>query len=242
MDMKLKQFFSTYKKYVVIVVTAVILIVSFFTWYFSVGRYTPKKIFNDSLNCVVEIKAYSITMGDAYGTGVFIDNQGNIVTNAHVVTYTLLDKTSTFGEYGVRFAFEEDYRAAELVKYDLEKDIAVLTLKNNKVKYKPVKIGDSDKVSFGDKVYAVGNALNYGLSLTQGMISMPRVYVEYDGRKREVIQSDLTISAGNSGGALFDKRGRLIGITTFRTKDQAGVTVQGLAYSIPVNTVMEFLN
>ncbi len=223
-------------------VTAVILIAAVIFCICLWIPPSPKRIFNDSVKSIVELKASSEGLGSSYGTAEFIDNKGTLVTNAHIVTYTRSGEVNTFKNYSIRFAAEEEYRRAELLKYDTEKDIAVLRLSDGTVRFRAIKIGNSDKLSFGDKVYAVGNGSNYGLSLTQGSVSIPKINVEYENRTREVIQCDLTISAGNSGGALLDERGRMIGITTFRTKDNAGNIIYGLAYCVPVNIVMDFVN
>ncbi len=91
-------------------------------------------------------------------------------------------------------------------------------------------------------MFAIGNGSNYGLAITHGIISTPRINIEYEKTIREVIQSDITISAGNSGGALLDGKGNLIGITSFRTKDNQGNVVYGLVYYIPINTVINYLD
>ena len=222
-------------------VTAVILIAAVLLCICLWIPPSPKRIFNDSVKSIVELKASSEGLGTGYGTAEFIDNEGTLVTNAHIVTYTQLGKVNTFKNYSIRFASEEEYRKAELLKYDTEKDIAVLKLSEPTASFQAIKLGNSDKLSFGDKVYAVGNGSNYGLSLTQGIISIPKINVEYENKKREVIQCDLTISSGNSGGALLDEKGRMIGITTFRTKDNSGNIIYGLAYCIPINIVMDFV-
>ncbi|UKI50761.1 MAG: S1C family serine protease [Clostridium sp.] len=74
------------------------------------------------------------------------------------------------------------------------------------------------KISSGDKVYAIGNGMNHGIGINEGIISLPQVNIEYENNVRNVIQCDLIINEGNSGGALLDSKGRLIGITTFRLK------------------------
>lgn len=64
----------------------------------------------------------------------------------------------------------------------------------------------------------------------------------YEEKTRAVIQCDLTIAQGNSGGALLDKKGRLVGITTFRTKDNSGNVIYGIVYCIPINIVLNNIN
>ena len=195
-----------------------------------VGLTVPlsaKQIFYKSLKSIVELKASAESVGDNYGTAVFIDKDGTLVTNAHIVTYKHQGSIKTFETYFIRFASEEDYRNVELLKYDIKKDIALLKFKDNTAQCKPLKLG---------------NGSNLGLSITQGIIGIPKVNIEYDNITREAIQCDLTISEGNSGGALLDKKGRLIGITTFQIKDSSGDIIYGLAYCIPINSVIDFLN
>ncbi|MDE6398669.1 MAG: serine protease, partial [Clostridiales bacterium] len=183
---------------------------------------------------VVECKAATESVGESFGTAVLVDDAGTFVTNAHVVTYKRLGETYPFDTFFVRFSTEDEYRAAELVKYSVEKDIAVLRLKEiNGVRLRSVKIGNSQKLQAGETVYAVGNSQNYGISIAKGMVGIPLINIRYEERERAVIQCDITIAEGNSGGALLDSKGRLIGITTFRTKDHAGNVVYGIAYCIP---------
>ena len=164
---------------------------------------TPKKLFEKSIQSITELKAISENVGESYGTAVCINSDGYLVTNAHVVTYKQMGGSVVYDALFIRLANENEYHAVELVKYDLETDIAVLKISDSSVNLKPIKIGDSDKLSYGDRVYAIGNGSNYGLAITHGIISTPKINIEYEDIVREVIQSDITISAGNSGGALL---------------------------------------
>lgn len=202
---------------------------------------SAKRVFTTAVKSIVELKAEAENIEAVYGTAIVVDKDGMLVTNAHLITYTHLGEEKIFEKYSIRFSTEEEYQSVRLIKYDLEKDIAVLQCQEKKGGYKAIKIGSSDKVTFGDKVYAIGNGSNYGLSITEGVVSIPKLYVEYKGIKREVIQCDITITAGDSGGALLDSRGRLLGITTFRMRDVSGDILYGLAYCIPIERVMEFV-
>ncbi len=202
---------------------------------------TSTDIYNQSLYSIVEVKAESENVGESFGTGEIISKDGKIVTNAHVVTYTRLGTVNEFENYFIRFAFEEDYRVVKLLKYDTEPDLALLQLEENDGIVKPIKTGDSSNIKAGDTVYAVGNASNYGIGIFKGIVSVPLVNLKADGVTRAVIQCDLTIAAGNSGGALLNDRGELIGLTTFRTKDNSGNVIYGIVYSIPINTVLEYV-
>ncbi len=200
------------------------------------------EIYQDCLKSIVELRASSDNVGESFGTAEFIDKNGTLITNAHVVTYTRLGTVYQFENYSIRFSDEEDYYPVELVKYDVEIDIAVLRIcESSSCKFNVIKQGKSSNLKSGDKVYAIGNTVNYGLSISQGIVGIPLLNIEYSGAVRTVIQCDLTIADGNSGGALLDSRGRLVGITTFRTKDRLGNIVYGIAYCIPIDIVMGFV-
>lgn len=204
---------------------------------------TANDIYNQCIYNVVEVKAESENIGESFGTGEIISSDGKIITNAHVVTYTRLGTSNEFENYYIRFSFEDDYREVILEKYNSELDIAVLKIIDLfDLTLNPINSGNSDQIKSGDKVYAVGNASNYGIGIFEGIISVPLVNIKLDNLTRSVIQCDLTIAAGNSGGALIDEYGRLIGITTFRTKDTSGNVIYGIVYCIPINMVLEYAN
>ena len=200
-------------------------------------------IYSQCIDNVVEVKATSESLGESFGTAEIISTDGRLITNAHVVTYTRLNNVVTFEKYFIRFSNEDDYREVLLEKYNSETDIAVLKIKDiNGLTFKPVKMGNSSKLQAGDKVYAVGNASNYGIGIFEGIISVPLVNISLEGITRSVIQCDLTIAAGNSGGALLNEKGELIGVTTFRIKDNSGNVIYGVVYCIPIDTVLEYIN
>ncbi len=202
---------------------------------------SPNEIFTNNIDSIVEVKAFSENVGESFGTAEFINNDGSLITNAHVVTYSYLNTTQTFEKYFIRFASDEEYIEVSLVKYSPELDIAILQMNPTIHKFKPMQIADSSKIKTGDKVYAIGNMANYGISMTEGIISSPLINIHYNNITRSVIQCDLTIAEGNSGGSLVNSNGELIGITTFRTKDSGGNPIYGIAYCIPINAVLEYI-
>lgn len=190
---------------------------------------------------VVEVKACTEMVGESYGSAVFVNSDGTLITNAHVVTYKQSNEFFAFDSLEIRFSTEIKYREVELIKYDIEKDLAVLKLKNINCKIKAVKFANSSDIQLNDKVYAIGNLNNVGISLTSGIVSNKMINVDYNGISRNVIQCDLTIAEGNSGGALLNEKGELIGITTFRLKDTSRNVIYGICYCIPSNTVVEYI-
>jgi S1-C subfamily serine protease len=205
------------------------------------GKKGADDIFLNNAHSVVELKAESQEIGESFGTAEFVSKEGKLITNAHVVTYTKLSVTYTFENFYIRFMDSSEYLPVTLEKYDPDLDIAVLSYVGNDHKFTPCKIGDSSKLKSGQTVYAMGNSMNYGISISQGIVAVPLVNIQYSNLTRSVIQCDLTITEGNSGGALFDERGQLVGGTTFRTKDNSGNIVYGISYCVPINAVLEYI-
>lgn len=201
-----------------------------------------KKLYNKSLQSVVEVKAYTKDVGESFGSAVLMKSDGTLVTNSHVVTYSKLGETKAFDEISIRFANSDKYMSVTLVKYDVLKDLAVLKIKDkNNKKLSAIKTGNIKKVKSGDEVFAIGNLSNYGIGITKGHVSVPKINIIVDGNKKEAIQCDITIVSGSSGGALVNRNGKLIGITTFRTKDNLGNVIHGIGYAIPINRVLEYI-
>ncbi len=219
-------------------VATIIVIVGFV---FFLRPPSARAIYQRNIRSIVELKASKEQVGESFGTAEFIDDDGTLITNAHVVTYSRLAAVYEFDEYFIRFADEDEYRKVELVKYDIQLDIAVLRLVDTSCQFDVMEIGVSASLKSGDTVYAMGNMVNYGLSISQGIVGIPLLKMEYSDSIREVIQCDLTIAEGNSGGALLNERGKLVGITTFRTKDNSGDVVYGIAYSIPIYIAMQYV-
>lgn len=233
------------QKYIFIGLFVFIVIISIFNFVISISflinrRLSASSIFDNSKNSVVELKATQEDVGTSFGTAIIISDDADMITNAHIVTYKRLNQYYQFDKIYVRFVDEDDFREVRIIKYDLELDIAILKLNNVNRNIHSIEIGDDSKLRSGDDIYAVGNMSNYGLSITKGNISMTHVNVAYDDIIRNVIQCNLTISDGNSGGALLNHNGELVGITTFRLKDLSGNIVYCIAYCIPINTVMEY--
>lgn len=228
-------------KFIVLIVINILLI-GIVVW-FSITNFKNKSandIYSDDINSIIEVKATTEDVGESFGTGVIYNSQGYLITNAHVISYKSLGENILFETYEIRFPLLEDYQLATFVKVDYELDLAILKTNDESIKYNPIEFSSSD-YDFGDIVYAIGNTSNYGIGISQGIISVPEVNVKYDDISRLVIQADINIASGNSGGALLNEKGELIGITTFRTKDLLGNVNYGFTYSIPLKVVKEFI-
>jgi serine protease Do len=156
------------------------------------------------------------------GSGFIISDDGYIVTNNHVIgDATSIEVTFTNGESAT----------AKIIGRDKKTDIALIKTDLNK-KLKPVKFADSDKARPGDWVIAIGNPFGLGGSVTAGIISARGREISTSGIV-EYIQTDTALNRGNSGGPMFNQKGKVIGINTaiFLT-DGANI---GIGFAIPSN-------
>ncbi len=161
------------------------------------------------------------------GTGIVMSADGYLLTNAHVVA----------GGRKVYAAFWDDQiLEAKLVGADAQADVAVLKVEAQGLQ--PAEFGDSNQLLCGDMVVAIGDPLGYRTSITQGIVSALDRVVNVDGVDMEVIQTSAPINFGNSGGALINDHGQVVGITTMKIIAQDN-TVEGLGFAIPMANVKE---
>ncbi|MCD7904494.1 MAG: trypsin-like peptidase domain-containing protein [Clostridiales bacterium] len=169
---------------------------------------------------------------DGSGSGfIFAKDAYNvyIATNNHVIS----------GATDITVSFNEDTPlAGVVVGTDQNADLAVVSVSAADLKAAGINevvvatFGDSDSVSSGDPVIAIGNALGEGITATSGIVSAISKKINIQGKTLTVIQTDAAINAGNSGGPLFNSKGEVIGINTAKFSSE---TVEGIGYSITSN-------
>ncbi len=166
-------------------------------------------------------------MQRSLGSGVVVDASGIVVTNHHVVA----------GADQIRIALNDrrEYDA-DVVLSDQRTDLAVLRLKGDgKERFPTIDLGNSDELSVGDLVLAIGDPFGVGQTVTQGIVSaLARTQVGISDYQF-FIQTDAAINPGNSGGALVDMAGRLVGINSAIYSRSGGSL--GIGFAIPVNMV-----
>ena len=167
------------------------------------------------------------TTSAAAGSGFIFSADGYILTNYHVVedsssiTVSMYDGTT--------------YNA-KLIGYDESNDVAVLKIEATDLK--PVVLGNSDNLNVGDNVVAIGNPLGeLTFSLTSGSISAKdREVTMSNGATMQLMQTDCAINSGNSGGALFNLYGEVIGITNAKySSSSSGASIDNIGFAIPIN-------
>ena len=203
------------------------------------GTYTKAQIVEMSAPSVVGIdtittattNSYWYGYGQSYevpgsGSGVILTEDGYIATCAHVVD----------GAKSVKVTLNDDtsYDAA-IVGTDKKNDIAIIKIDAKDLT--PAVVGDSETLTVGSEVIAIGNPLGeLRGTATAGIISATNRTIEVEGQAMTLIQTDAAISPGNSGGGLFDATGKLIGIVNAKVSDSRA---EGLGFAIPVNSVLD---
>jgi S1-C subfamily serine protease len=186
----------------------------------SVVNITNKQLRRD----LFTLNVFEIPQGT--GSGFVWNDEGIIVTNAHVVE----------GASSILVGlWDQSIYEAALVGIARDKDIAVLRIDARRDKLSPMPVGDSDDLEVGRKVLAIGNPFGLDSTLTTGIISaLGREINSPTGRTiRGVIQTDAAINPGNSGGPLLDSQGRVIGINTAIIGPGGGSA--GIGFAVPVN-------
>lgn len=223
------------------------------------GQLTVAEVAQNAMPAMVTISTMSVEQMQSFfggtqdyqvegaGSGVILeinDNEVLIATNNHVINGA--DQVS------VGFCDDSAYEA-NVKGSDSDNDLAVVAVKTSDLsestlnQIKAITIGDSDEMALGDQVVVIGNALGYGESVTSGYISaLDRSLDLSDGTttftSSGLIQTDAAINSGNSGGALLNMKGELIGINEAKASSSSGnATVDNMGYAIPVNKAQPIL-
>ena len=189
-----------------------------------------QELYDQCSKSIVAIKGYQDGVDGYYwGSGIILSEDGLILTNTHVIencdtaSVTLFDNSS--------------YDAA-LVGADSTSDIAVLRIEATGLT--PASFGDSAELAIGDKVAAIGNPLGetFRMTLTDGIISAIDRGISYNGHSMTLLQTNTAINEGNSGGALFNMYGQVIGVTNMKMMSSYS-SIEGIGFAIPSSTIAE---
>jgi S1-C subfamily serine protease len=211
----------------------------------SGGGFDPKAIYDREAPGVVTVislfeggnlDALGQEGGGGVGSGFVLNGQGEVATNAHVVTTGEGDDAQRAHEVYVEFA-DGNTVDAEIVGTDPNADIALLKLDPEGLKLQPLPLGESSSVEVGEPVAAIGSPFGEQQSLSVGVISaVDRSIASLtDFRISGAIQTDAAINPGNSGGPLVDAEGRVIGVNQ-QIKSTSGGG-EGVGFAVPVDVV-----
>lgn len=198
---------------------------------------STSEIVKKTADSVVEISTESVVTGSfaqqyvqqGAGSGVIISQDGYILTNNHVINGANSVK--------VRLRDSTEYDAT-IIGSDSDNDIALL--KVSATGLSPATFGDSNSLAVGDYVVAIGNPLGeLGGTVTDGIISALARKVTIEDTQMTLLQTNAQVNPGNSGGGLFNANGELVGIVNAK---QSATEVEGIAFAIPINNVLDILS
>ena len=182
----------------------------------------------------------SSSTATASGSGIIISDDGYILTNNHVVSSSTSESNSYYqitdaGKVTVTLFGDETEYEAKIVGQDEQTDLAVIKIE--KTGLTKADFADSDSVKVGEFAMAVGNPVNMDSTVTTGIVSaVNRKITDSDGKTYTCIQTDAAINSGNSGGALVNSEGKVIGINTLKL---SGTGIEGIGFAIPINSTTD---
>ncbi len=202
------------------------------------GNYTFEGIAQAVMPSIVEIYTYRDGMPLGTGSGIILSKEGYIATNAHVV-----DGADEYSVILYDMADENIGQEAALIGRDNKTDLAVLKIAAGDLR--PAVLGDSDEMRLGETVCALGNPADLSFSMTTGIISgtQRKVRAQQTNLEMECFQTDAAISPGNSGGALVNMEGQVIGITSSKYSNSIfnDASYEGLGFAITINEAIPIL-
>lgn len=167
------------------------------------------------------------------GSGFFINQQGHLITNAHVIQGETQISVSLFVKEGESFS-RRKISDVEIIAINPMVDVALLKAqKPEDVELVTLYFGDMDRVRTGDPVFAIGNPLGFERTVSEGIVSHKARYAE----QMLLIQTTAPINPGNSGGPLLNMRGEVIGVTNLKW----GYFAEGMGFAVPISEVKRFL-
>ena len=194
-------------------------------------------------NSIFNFGAPTTSQATATGSGIIISEDGYIVTNNHVIDtsssnssysyFNISDATSV----KIKLHGSEELYDAKIVGKDSQTDLAVLKI--DKTGLVAAEFADSDEATVGEFAMAVGSPLGLDTTVTTGIISAVNREVEADETTYTCIQTDAAINSGNSGGALVNGDGKVIGINTLKL---SGSGVEGIGFAIPINSTTDVID
>ena len=174
----------------------------------------------------------------ATGSGIIISDDGYILTNNHVVSSSEAEayyQVSEATKITVSLFNDDTQYEAKIVGTDEETDLAVIKIEATGLT--KAEFADSDSIKVGEFAMAVGSPLGLQSSITCGVVSaINREVTDSDGKTYTLIQTDAAINAGNSGGALVNSEGKVIGVNTLKL---TGDDVEGMGFAIPINSTTD---
>ena len=212
--------------------------------YSDTAIYSANKVLPSIVGITVE---YTVTsnfmqgmsqLAQAQGSGIIISKDGYILTNNHIINSTdssVYYEVSKATKVYVYLYNDTTPYEAKIIGTDEQTDLAVIKIEKDDLT--EAELGNSNSVKIGEFAMAIGNPLGMQSSVTSGIISaVNRTVTGENGNTYTLIQTDAAINSGNSGGALVNSEGKVIGINTLKL---SGTGVEGMGFAIPINDTID---
>lgn len=209
-----------FKYFLLLLSTIIILPVSAFNF-----KHESASSIYEKINPAIVSIDTQLKDGFSCGTGCVIDENGTILTSAHIL--------EGGNDIIITMSNGEDYKAKILKMYGEKKDIALLKI-SVPYKLQTVKFGDSSKIKVGDDVLAIGNPFGFNGTFTKGILSR----IDYSKNK---LQTDAVINPGSSGGPLLNTKGEIIGINQAIYNPDNNISNIGIGFATPINLIKEYM-
>ena len=213
------------------------------------GAFDPARVYADRSSGVVTLYAVfgsGSTASAAQGSGFVVSSDGVILTSSHVITTAGTGNGAPRPATDVFVEFRDrDRLKAKIVGWDVFDDVGVLRVDPKAHSLTPVPLGDSSRVVVGQPVAAIGSPFGNENSLTVGVVSATQRSIESLTSQYnlvDAIQVDAPINHGNSGGPLFDARGRMIGINAQIRSSGNGTGFEGVGFAVPIDSARRTLD
>lgn len=185
---------------------------------------------------------FGTSEAEATGSGIIISKDGYIITNNHVVSTESSSSYYTIKEASkmtvTLYNDTKEYEAT-IIGTDAYTDLAVIKIDSSNLELTPATLGNSENVKVGEFAMAIGCPLGLEITVTSGIISaVNRTVASDDGAEYNCIQTDAAINSGNSGGALVNSNGEVIGINTLKL---SGTGVEGMGFAIPISSTVDVI-
>lgn len=178
--------------------------------------------FEELTESIIEIKSTNFRGLSNFGSGIIISDDGYIITASHLVNNAA----------SITLVYQGNDFPAKLIGYDQFSDVAVLKSEMNDLR--PIKFPNNLDASVGDKVYALGNPFNLGISVSSGILSATGR--NFGNPYLDIFQTDASINRGNSGGALINEKGEFIGMNVSIASISGGS--EGVGFALPSDKVI----
>ncbi|MBQ7642874.1 MAG: trypsin-like peptidase domain-containing protein [Clostridia bacterium] len=201
----------------------------------SIVKENGVDIYSENIKSVLQIICINSETDGGSGTGFLISADGLALTNTHVISKNGKPyKNITAVANGTRVSCKVIKMGDDKDGHGNGVDCALIQLDSFPIGAKPVKIGNSDNIKNGERIYYIGNSLGEGLCITSGIISDRSRKTAYD--RYPLIMTDAATNPGNSGGPMFNEKGEVIGLHV-----SARINAVGMKYAIPINVVVDCL-